>query len=382
MKRNALWLILAVVQAALTPLGARAQAVLQRCEKPMADAEAVVKQVAACSGSLAEASAAKAGPPAGRKEATKEIVDAATSEALSLDLLEYSAFRAYAAGDLNACVPQPFVTWDNICRNDVLDLRAARAAVGSPATFTKACAATDQPKNPAEAREWARCCGLIAGNIGRPESCAGALRQCASNQQDCRSFLSSLAGDAGNCRLLVPGEPDSCTSAADCAYQRRHCEGTALFVKAYRAKDINACGKSDFCRVLMGDGKKVVREHEAKLNRSEAGRWYVSREWAKPAAPAPAPAATAAKFTTSIRGFACEEPLNAPANRQAALAVLASARTCYADVELALSKLDPVVSRALDEREEKLIRLGLQLDKVFDAAGPRKGASPPAKTGK
>lgn len=381
MNRNELWLILAFAVASY-PRGARAQTVLQRCDKPLAEAEAAVKEVAACAGSLAAASSAKAGPPAGRKEATKEIVDAATSEALSLELLEYSAFRAHADGDLNACSPQPFGTWDNICRNDVLDLRAASAAVGSSAAFAQACAQTDQPKSPAEAKEWASCCGLIAGNIGRPDSCAGALRQCASNQQDCRSFVSSLAGDAGNCRLIVPGEPDSCTSAADCAYQRLHCEGTALFVKAYRAKDIKVCGKSDFCRVLMGDAKKVIGEREAKLNRSEAGRWYVSREWAKPAAPASAAAAPAAKFATSIRGFSCEAPLNVPANRQAASALLASARTCYADVALALSRIDPVVSRALDEREEKLIRLGLQLDKVFDSSNPGKGPATPVKTGK
>lgn len=381
MNRNELWLILALVLASF-PRAARAQAVLQRCDKPLAEAEAAVKEVAACAGSLAAASSAKAGPPAGRKEATKEIVDAATSEAFSRELLSYASILAYASGDLNACAPQPFATWDNTCRNDALDLRAARAAVGSPATFTQACAQTDQPKSPAEAKEWAKCCGLIAGNIGRPDSCAGALRQCASNQQDCRSFVSSLAGDAGNCRLLVPGDPDSCTNAADCARQRLRCEGTALFVKAFRAKDVKACGSSDYCRVLMGEGKKVAQERRAKLEQSAAGRWYVSREWAKPAAPAPAPAAAAAKFPTTIRGFSCEAPLNVPANRQAASAVLASARTCYADVELALSKIDPAVSRALDEREEKLIRLGLQLDKAFDAAGPGKGPATPAKTGK
>ncbi|MDP3544065.1 MAG: hypothetical protein Q8T11_16485 [Elusimicrobiota bacterium] len=381
MNRNERWLILAVVLASF-PRGARAQAVLQRCDKPMAEAEAAVKEVAACAGSLAAASSAKAGPPPGRKEATKEIVDAATSESFALELLSYAAILAYVSGDLNACAPQPFASWDKICRNDVMDLRAARAAVGPSAAFTQACAQTDQPKSPAEAKEWAGCCGLIAGNIGKPDSCAGALRQCASNQQDCRSFVSSLAGDDGNCRLLVPGDPDSCTSAAECASQRLRCQGTALFVKAFRAKDVKACGASDYCRVLMGDGKKVIQEQQAKLNRTPAGSWYVSREWAKPAAPAPSAAAPAAKFVTSIRGFSCEAPMNVPPNRAAASAVLASAKGCYADVELALSKVDPAVSRALDEREEKLIRLGLQLDKAFDAAGPGKGPATPVKTGK
>lgn len=378
MNRCSLSLLLTAAVTFAGAPGASSQTVLRRCDKPMADAEAMVLQVGACSQSLSAAAAAKTAPPAAHSEATKEVVDAATAEPLAGELLEYASFLAYATGDLNACAPQPFATWDNACRNAVLDLRAARAAVGSPAEFAKACSQTDQPKSDAEAKQWSQCCTLIAGNLGRPDSCSGALSSCASNQQDCRSFLSSLGGDAGNCKLIVPGDPDSCTSAADCQRQRGRCQGTALFVKAFRAKDPKLCGASAHCRVLMGEGKQVAAELSAKLSKLPAGRWYVSREWIKPAAAAAAAPAAPAKFVSTIRGFTCEAPLGSAANRQAASAVLASARTCYSDVELALSQADPAVSRELDAQEEKLIRLGLRLDKLLESAGPAK--APAAKT--
>lgn len=76
------------------------------------------------------------------------------------------------------------------------------------------------------------------------------------------------------------------------------------------------------------------------------------------------------------------EPLNSPANQQAASAVLASARTCYGDIEVALSKVDAALARELDAREEKLIRLELLLDKHFEGAARAKASAPSAKTGR
>lgn len=377
MNRYALSLIPAAVLAFLSAPGANAQAVLRRCDKPMADAEAMVGQVAACSRALAGASAAKAAPPAGTP-APKAIIDAASAEAFSLDLLAYAAFQAYTAGDIGACAPQPFPEWDARCRDLVLELRAARAAVGPRAEFVKACGQADQPKTAAEAKQRDQCCALAADNIGRPGSCPGMPPHCSENQQDCRAFLASLGGDAGECKPIA----DERTSAAEREEHRLRCQGTALFVKAFRAKDGKLCGTSDFCRVLMDQGKQVAREQQARLSKSPAGRWYASREWAKPAAPALPPATAAVKFVTTIRGFSCEEPLNSPANQQAAAAVLASARTCYGDVELALSKVDAEVARELDAREEKLIRLGLLLDKHFEGAVRVKASAPSAKTGR
>lgn len=383
MNRYALSLIPAAVLASLSASGASAQAVLRRCDKPMADAEAMVGQVAACSRALAAASVAKAAPPA-VTPAPKAIIDAASAEAFSLDILAYAAFQAYTAGDIGACAPQPFPEWDARCRDFVLELRAARASVGPRAEFVKACGQADQPETAAEAKQRAQCCALAAENIGRPGNCPGMPPHCSENQQDCRAFLASLGGDAGECKPIA----DERTSAAEREEHRLRCQGTALFVKAFRAKDGKLCGTSDFCRVLMDQGNQVAREQQTRLSKSPAGRWYVSREWAKPAAPAPAlapaspPATAAVKFATTIRGFTCEEPLNSPANHQATAAVLASARTCYGDVELALSKVDAAVAQALDAREEKLIRLGLLLDKHFEGAVRAKAPAPSAKTGR
>lgn len=385
MNRYALPFLLTAAMLSVILSDANAQAVLRRCDKPMADAESAVRQVGACADALAAAAALKAGKtpggaPAPLREAPAEIVAAATAEPFSGELLAYAAFLAYSTGNAAACAPQPFGRWAEACQNLVLDLRAARAAVGSAAEFAAACGQTDQPKTPAESREWAQCCSKIAENIGRPDGCADKL-QCAGSKADCRSFVSSLAGDARDCALIVPGNPDSCTDAADCRRQKASCQGTALFVQAFKAKDASLCGTSDHCRVLMGGGKKVVEEQRARLLKSPAGRWYVSRDWDKAANPPPAAGQAPAKFATSINGFNCEAPLGAPANRQAAGAVIAAARLCYSDVELALTQIEPAVMRELDAQEEKVIRLGLRLDAYFAGAGSAKAGAPAPKRG-
>lgn len=386
MNRYALPFLLAAAAGFLGTQDVGAQTVLRRCDKPMADAEAAVAQVGGCADALTAALALQAGKtpsgaPAPLLEATAEMVAAATAEPLSGELLTYASFLAYSTDGVGACAPQPFGRWENSCRNAVLDLRAARAAVGAPAEFAAACSQTDQPKDAAAAKQWAQCCSVIAANIGRPNSCAEKALQCAGVQADCRSFLSSLAGDAGDCKLIVPGNPESCTSAADCQAQKAACLGTALFVKAFKAKDSSLCGASDHCRVLMGEGKKVVQEHRARLSKTPTGRWYVARDWDKAANPASAAGKVQAKFLTTIKGFSCEAPLGSPANRQAASAVLAAARLCYSDVELALSRVEPAVMKELETQEEKLIRLGLRLDSYFEGGASSKNRAPAAKRG-
>lgn len=386
MNRYALPFLLAAAAGLIGYGDAEAQTVLRRCDKPMADAESAVAQVGACSDALSAAAALQAGKtpsgaPAPLLEATAEMVAAATAEPLSGELLTYAAFLAYSTDGIGACSPQPFGRWADSCRNAVLDLRAARAAVGSPAEFAAACSQTDQPKDAAEAKQWAQCCSVLSANIGQPDRCADKALQCAGSRADCRSFLSSLAGDARDCSLIAPGDPESCTSAADCQRQKTACQGTALFVKAFRAKDAALCGASDHCRVLMGEGKAVVKEQRARLAKTPAGRWYVGRDWDKAANPAPSAGKELPKFQTTIKGFSCEAPLGSPANRQAASAVLAAARLCYSDVELALSRVEPAVMKELETQEEKLIRLGLRLDSYFEGGASSKNRAPAAKRG-
>lgn len=384
MNRYALPLLLAAAVGLIGYGDADAQTVLRRCDKPMADAESAVAQVGACSDSLSAAAALQSGKtpsgaPAPLLAATAEMVAAATAEPLAGDLLTYAAFLAYSTDGVGACAPQPFARWAESCRNAVLDLRAARAAVGAPAEFAAACSQTDEPKDAAEAKQWAQCCSVLSASIGQPDRCADKALQCAGSQADCRSFLSSLAGDARGCSLIVPGDPESCTSPADCRRQKTACQGTALFVKAFKAKDAALCGASDHCRVLMGEGKKVVQEHRARLSKNPTGRWYVARDWDKAASPAPSAGKDQAKLQTTIKGFSCEAPLGSPANRQAAAAVLAAARLCYSDVELALSRIEPAVMKELDSQEEKLIRLGLRLESYFEGGASSKTRAPSAK---
>lgn len=348
MNRQLFSMILAMALAAVSPRLTSAQAVVQRCDKPVADAEFAVRQVGACFDSLVASKAALAEP-------------------VALALIDYAAFSAYASGGADACAPQPYASWVDLCRSAVLDMVAARAAMGSSAEFVAACTGTDLPKNPAESKKRSECCALSAENRGRPNPCANLVPRCESDMGACQAYFSSLKGDAADCKKIVPGNDASCASAADCQKQQADCRGTALFVKAFKASNIELCGASDYCRVLMGAGKKVVQDRAAQLLKTPAGRWYVNREW-KPIIPRKAGGAVVPSsmgVAAAIRGFTCEEPVGSPENRNAVAPVLAAARSCLATIEMALPQVDLATGRKIDDLTEKLIRAGIRLDAYF-----------------
>lgn len=343
-------MILAVLLFALSSRPAHAQSVLQRCEPMMADAESMAKQVGLCADALP-----------------------ALVEPMAGELIAYAALNAYASGDVGACALQPLASWVDGCRESFLEMTATRAAVGPAAGYIAACRQTDQSTKPDKVKKKEQCCTLVAGGIGRPNACAGMVPLCGADLGYCQAYMSSLNGDAANCKNLVAGNADGCVSADTCRREQENCRGTALFVKAHKAKNILLCGTSDYCRVLMGEGKTVVQERRAQLLKNPQGRWYVNREW-KPGGGQSE--AGVPKLVTNIKGFSCEKPVGAGGNRQATAAVLSAARSCLSFVESALSRPSLETSQKIDEQEEKLARIALRLNGYFT------GASAPAKPAK
>lgn len=345
MNRLPFALILTSLSAALGSSSASAQIVLQRCDKVMAQAESVVNQVGECF------DRAKGAAAAIREPAYEE-------------LLAYAAYSAYASGGVAACAPQPFATWEERCRGDVSDLSATRAAMGTPAEFVSACVKIDLPKTAEAIKKAAECCTALSDNRGRPNPCAKLVPRCEPDLGACVAYMSSLEGNAAACGRIVPGNEDSCLNAADCRRQQVDCRGTALFVKAYKAKNIALCGTSDRCRVLMGAGRAVVQERAAKLAKTPAGRWYLKREWAT-AAQNKAPHAPAARGE-----FSCDQHVASPENQKAVMAALTAPVTCFAEIEAALPRENSGIIQKIDAQLERLARLDYRVKDYFDKAGP------------
>lgn len=388
----------AVLLAAGLSAPAAAQAVLQRCDRPIADAEQLAKAIADCTSALASSraalsTAASVSPPPEERVETSttplgvDLTRVAMTEPFHSRLVAHYVYSAYAAGNPDACAALAPIgrAQENLCRRGVADLGFARARFSGPGELVKACRRTDSE----DGREGpaSPCCSQLAENLGRPDACAKLVPGCFDGPS-CRAFAGSAAGSAKDCDALPPPPPEDC-KGGDCARQRAErvaaCEGDAAFARAFKAKSIAECGASERCRVLMGAGGAVAREIAAKDMKNPAGAWFLKSAWKVPSvtvrgrgpAKAAPPAPGTAVKTLDFRGFACAEPVASNANRQAAAAIMSAAAACLKDVDAA-SAPSRELSAALDERQEKLIRLNLRLDKLFESA---KAAFPPPPKG-
>lgn len=387
---------LAAAVLALLPVSAAAQtAVLQRCDKPIAEAEQISKAITDCASALAAQRAALAavkGTTIGPQEVvqtsttpmTPDLTRAAMTEPLLGRLVAYYAYSAFAAGDPAQCSalspigPGPVA----LCRRMVADLDFVRARYGSDADLGGACRRTDNESGPGAAA----CCTALTQARKGANPCATMSPKCL-DAGSCKAIFGSWNGDAASCRSLPMPEAGDC-KGPDCA--RIHaervasCEADAAFARAYKAKSAAECGASERCRALMGAGKAVAQAIAAKDMKNPVGAWFLQSAWKVPSvqvrtrAPikaAPATPTTAVK-ALDFKGFTCAEPLFSKENRQAAAALVASARTCLGDVEAATSVPSKALADAIDAREEQLIRASLRVDKLFEGGKPAKSAAP------
>jgi hypothetical protein len=399
MNRHALsTLALAVLAAALCSAPAAAQSALQRCDKPMADADHLAQTLAECSAaleaarsSLSTVASSSTGPEeklvTTTSSLTVDLTRAAMTAPLHGRLVAYYTYAAYGAGDPAQCSPLSHIGKgpEGRCRQGVADLGFVRARYGSAAELNAACRQTDSESGAGAAA----CCSLIAESRNRPDPCATMAPKCI-DAVTCRAIFGSWAGEAGSCRSLPMPQEGDC-KGDECHRLREervsNCEADALFARAFKAKNIGECGGSERCRVLMGAGKTVSREISTKDLRNPVGAWFLRSGWTtplvvgrtrEPLKPLP-PAAAAAVKKLDFNGFVCAEPLSSLGNRQAITAVLNTAHTCLSDVETASARPSRALTEAIDEREEKLIRLGLRLNKYFEGGKPAKASAPAPK---
>jgi hypothetical protein len=391
-------LALAVLAAALFSAPAAAQSALQRCDKPMADADHLALTLTECSAaleaartSLSTAAGATNGPDEKVVTTTSslsvDLTRAAMTEPLHGRLVAYYTYAAYGAGDPSQCSSLSHIgsVQESLCRQGLSDLAFVRARYGSSAELSAACRQTDSESGPGAAA----CCSLIAESRNRPDPCATMAPKCI-DAVTCRAIFGSWAGEAAACRSLPMPQEGDC-KGDECRRLREervaNCEADALFARAFKGKNIGECGGSERCRVLMGAGKAVSREIATKDLRNPVGAWFLKSGWKtplvvartrEPLKPLP-PAAGAAVKKLDFNGFVCAEPLSSVGNRQAISAVLNAAHTCLSDVETASARPSRALSEAIDEREEKLIRLGLRLNKHFEGGKPAKAAAPAPK---
>ncbi|UPT75717.1 MAG: hypothetical protein M0D55_08610 [Elusimicrobiota bacterium] len=401
MKRISLSILAAALCVA--PVRASAQAILQRCDASMADADRMVQTVMECAGAGDVLSLAVSTPAA---PATVEQVEYSSApmpavvdhavrghQPLAGHLLEYYTYTAFAAGDPALCAPLEYTSGARKCRQKVGKLLFLQTVTAPAPQFAKACVRSEGDRADAQT---GRCCDLIAGVRGRPEACGPLLAQCQTGEPTCRAFALSAVGDASAC-AKIPVQSEDCDPkvAGDCARNQAEdiakCEGTAAYARAFKAKNISLCAGQYECRALMGGAKGVAQEIAAKHLRNPAGEWFLTSGWKKRvrsgfkrvavAAPAGAPAAAAPKVPAPFKGFACTGVLSSLENRRAATAAINAAQVCLTDVEAALQSPLRAVSDGIDERLEKLARLSLRLEKYF-GTGSGKPAPAPAPAGR
>lgn len=399
MNRNAFaTLALAVLVTFLAVPSSAQTGVLQRCDKPLADAEQMSKTITECAAildagraSLAAVAGSKAGPEEKVVTTTSslsvDLTRAAMTEPLHGRLIAHYAYSAFASGDLGQCGTLSHIgaAQVNLCRRTVADLGFVRARYGSGPELVAACRRTDADSAGAAASP---CCDTLAAVRGSADPCSKLTPKCF-DAATCKAYFASTAGDARACRSLPAPAAGDC-KGDECGRMRAesvaNCEADALYAAAFKAKSAAACGASQRCRALMGQGKAVAQEIAAKGLKNPVGAWFLKGGWKTPSvvsrtrAPmkASTPADQAAMKKLEFKGFVCAEPLTSKENRAAMAGVLGAAHACLADLETALAKPSRAILAGIDEREERIARYSLRLNKFFEAK-PAKAPAPAPK---
>lgn len=391
-------LALAVLATFLSVPSSAQTGVLQRCDKPLADAEQMSKTITECAAALDAGRASLAAVAVTTKGPEEKVVT--TTSSLSVDLtraamteplhgrlIAHYAYAAFASGDLSQCAPLVHLsdTQELECRRLVADLAFVKARYASGPELVAACRRTDADSAGASASP---CCDSLAAVRGSADPCSKLTPKCF-DAATCKAYFASTAGDARACRALPAPQAGDC-KGDECVRMRAesvaNCEADALYAAAFKAKSAAACGASQRCRALMGQGKAVAQEIAAKDLKNPVGAWFLKSGWKTPSvvsrtrAPmkAATPADQAAMKKLEFKGFVCAEPMTSKENRAAMAAVLGVAHSCLADLETALAKPSREITAGIDEREEKVARLSLRLNKYFEGK-PAKAPAPAPK---
>ena len=409
MKNKATSMICAASLAAFGVASAAAQGLVERCDKPMAAANFMAEAVTKCGDSLAKGNVSRTStvtpsdtsqvwidvpagkiPDAIKSSATKEgtllllIKSSATKEGMLLLLNKYYSYAAYTANDPSKCAPLKFLfaSMEKDCITKVQLLQMQHSWFGPQREFINACGQIGD----SELKMSAQCCSLAYSVKDSANPCAKLTPSCIRDPRICEALTRSLTTDASICRKSSTHEGASCKNPEECDEDYTLCLGDIAYGRAARSKDLGTCGANDRCRVLMGDGARVVQEVGVQLGKSPAGRWFVNEDWKRAArvkgvAPKNAPArrAAPASLPSDLPGFTCQAPIGTPANRRVANDLLTGADACLNTIESVLQPSDFDLFLEIDGRRETLARLRIRVKRYFDGEA-RASARTPARS--
>lgn len=369
----------AILAAVLCAVSARAQSPLQRCDGPISDVESLSRSASTCrswiDGAPRGADLKNPAKAAGAEVwISTIIVNAEMGNAISDDkglaekLAVYFGYLAFVESDLSRCASMLRVNLgEATCRELHDELNFVRALRGPSDQFVPGCMKRKDmaPHDLSGARLQAWCSALAENKDNPAALCAKLLPMSTPKDPlpgaaECAANFSALRGDEGACASL-PAE------------RKSTCRGDALFAKANRARSVSACGGDRRCRVLMGEGRQVLKEMEGELTSAPAqyvlkAGWNVKIKQAPPTTPAGTPTT---KAPEGFKGFACVDPPWTESNRKVAAATVKAAQTCLIDVESVLSASSPF-TKDVDSKMERLARLQLQIDAALTAPEPTK----------
>lgn len=243
------------------------------------------------------------------------------------DLLNHYLYKAAQAGDASQCAPLKAVaqeydkkpsTVDRQCLEWAHRLLMARALVQGSPDFPRLCRNHLEYGDPALAAQAPAVCAIMLETRDDPKAMCARLDshlKSSESRQDCAKNAGQYSGDA-----------DSCAKNDDDDVKTQ-CLATAAYHKALRAKDAGACGKSLWCRFMMGDPGSLASA-ERKMASDICG-------------------GAKALLATEVRGKGPE-----------ILALLRDAKRRLVDAEAATPVMALPAGQAVDLRLEKAARLG------------------------
>jgi len=247
----------------------------------------------------------EAPPPPGEASirTPAEVSAEAQKDPKLIDQLEtYYAYEAFITGDPARCTPMALLRNSPDCPIILDELLFVSARRGQRAEFLEKCRRNPGGGATGFTKErMAGYCALIEKHWDDVAGLCASLVPSYVHVGYCRPYFASIIGDAGVCDGWkgIEGE-----TAADIEQTRLECRGNAAFVKAFKASNVSLCGESQRCRVLMGDGPKVLAEMAGGLT-SPTAQWFIKKHWnlkVKAARPPVAPKTPPSGF----KGFACK----------------------------------------------------------------------------
>jgi cytochrome c peroxidase len=186
----------------------------------------------------------------------------------------YYLFKAVADANPDRCAPLSAfdapggfgerLTLDGPCRERYYEIRLAQALQGTAEDRPAACMESLSHQPTMDYPDAGDLCAVLLAHPEQPEKVCATFQPAYLDKHQVRACANGLRiylGEAGTCDDLSDLEE----------HLRKRCEVYPLFRRASRARDIELCGTSQACRVLMGAGKQEAAAVERGLTARACG---------------------------------------------------------------------------------------------------------------